>query len=139
MSGESQVESSESAKAIEDLPPAEPLPVRVINYSTHDLSFVVTCKTEGWLLVTDRWALNWLGTVNGKPVEIFGGNFIFRAIQVPAGENTVRFSYQTPGFPWLVILSWSTLVLVAIISVGQCLRKPRLRSSIDHFQSPITG
>jgi hypothetical protein len=50
--------------------------------------------------------------VNGIPVEVFGGNFIFRAVRVGAGENTIEFYYPQRLYFALVLLSWTTLVAV---------------------------
>jgi hypothetical protein len=38
-------------------------------------------------------AAGWRAKVNGIPVEVLGGNFIFRAVRVQAGENTIHFYY----------------------------------------------
>jgi len=69
------------------------------------------------LLVTERWAAGWIAEVNHKPVEVWGGNFIFRAVPVQRGLNDVRFTYHPFGYPGLLILSWSTLALVALGSI----------------------
>jgi len=59
--------------------------------------------------VTDRWARSWRADVNGKQATVYGGTFIFRAVQITRGQNTIRFIYHPFGFPWLVIISWGTL------------------------------
>jgi hypothetical protein len=101
---------------IETLPAAEKIAVNLERYSPDELAFSVECPSDGWLLVTDRWARSWQAKVNGKQTAVYGGNFIFRAIQVSAGQNQVRFTYDVLGFPWLLIISWGTLAVVAISS-----------------------
>ena len=71
----------------------------------------------GWLLVTDRWARGWRATVNGRPQDVSGAAFVYRAVPVVAGPNTVRFSYRSSAFPLLVVVSWGTLVVVLLASV----------------------
>jgi len=100
--------------AIRNLPPAEHVSLRVLRYSPNHLDMTVVCPSAGWLLVTDRWAHGWRARVNGKLAPIFGGNFIFRAVQVQEGANTIEFSYRPIGFPVLLILSWGTLATVLI-------------------------
>ena len=39
----------------------------------------------------------WSATVNGEPAQIEQVNVGFMAVRVPAGENTIRFDYETPG------------------------------------------
>lgn len=98
--------------AVSNSPPAQKIPVQVLNYTPNDLTLKVSSPESGWLLVTDRWAAGWRAKVNGEPVEIYGGDFIFRAVRVRAGENTIEFYYPQPLYFALVLLSWGTLVAV---------------------------
>jgi hypothetical protein len=107
----------EQIAKIESLPAVERMPVRLLKYLPDELTFEAMVAGDGWLLVTDRWARGWRAEINGKPVEVYGGNFIFRALSVSPGLNTVRFRYEPAGFPWLLILSWGTLGLVALRSI----------------------
>jgi len=102
---------------IERLPASEKIAVDLFKYLPDELVFNVQCPTDGWLLVTDRWARSWRAEVNGKPVAVYGGNFIFRAVQVTEGQNSIRFIYRPFGFPWLVIISWGTLAGVICYSL----------------------
>jgi len=101
--------------SISRLAPAQNIPVEVLKYTPNDLKLKVSCPADGWLLVTDRWAAGWRSKVNGIPAEVFGGNFIFRAVRVRAGENTVQFYYPQQLYFALVLLSWSTLIAVFAI------------------------
>jgi hypothetical protein len=98
--------------AIAALPAAEPIHADIARYRPQELEFNVHTASAGWLLVTDRWARNWRAEVNGRSTTVYGGNFIFRAVPVSAGQSRVRFTYAPWGFPWLVIVSWATLAAV---------------------------
>jgi hypothetical protein len=98
--------------AISNLPPAQKIPAQVLKYNPNDFTLKASCPENGWLLVTDRWAAGWRAKVNGVPAEVFGGDFIFRAVRVRAGENTIEFYYPQPLYFALVLLSWGTLVVV---------------------------
>jgi hypothetical protein len=98
--------------AISDLPAAQQIRAEVTSYKPNELSIDVQCPGAGWLLVTDRWSQGWRSNVNGKTSQVFGGNFIFRAVRVQAGKNRIQFYYRPAGWPWLVLLSWGTLVIV---------------------------
>ena len=78
------------------LPRAERISAKLLRYVPNRLSFQVFCPSDGWLLVTDRWARGWKAWVNGRETELFGGDFLFRAVQVQAGEqyDSLRIS------PW---------------------------------------
>ena len=98
--------------SISHLAPAEQIPAELIKYTPNNLKLKVSCPADGWVLVTDRWAAGWRAKVNGIPVDVFGGNFIFRAVRVGAGENTIEFYYPQPLYFALVLLSWTTLVAI---------------------------
>jgi hypothetical protein len=98
--------------SISHLSPAQKIPAQVLSYTPNNLKLKIACPEDGWLLVTDRWGAGWRAKVNGIPAEIFGGNLIFRAVQVHAGENTIEFYYRQPLYFALVLLSWSTLLAV---------------------------
>jgi hypothetical protein len=101
--------------SISHLAQAEQIPAQLLKYTPNNLKLKVSCPQDGWLLVTDRWAAGWRAKVNGIPLEVFGGNFIFRAVHVRAGENTIQFYYPQHLYFTLVLLSWSTLVAVFAI------------------------
>lgn len=105
--------------AISTLPAARRVASRLIRYTPNTLDLEVSCPQAGWLLVTDRWSQGWRAEVNGQPAEVLGGDFVFRAVQVAAGDNRIRFDYRPAGWPILPIISWSTLALIfAVPRVG---------------------
>lgn len=116
---------------IGQLPTCNRLPIRLFKYNAEELTFYCNSPADGWLLVTDRWGPAWRVEVNGKSSELFAANFIFRAIRVMSGENTIRFTYHPPLFPWLLILSWTTLGGMAVWSVSSAV--VRIRKSSGRF------
>ena len=103
--------------AIAAAPRAQLVPYQVSDYRADDLSLRVTCPQAGFLLVTDRWARSWTATVNGRPVPVEGGDFLFRLVPVAAGENLVVMQFRLPWLFPLVALSWATL---AAVGLGGC-------------------
>jgi hypothetical protein len=103
---------AEEEAQIAALPAAERVSVKLLRYMPEELNFEVQCPADGWLLVTDRWARGWRAEVNAHQVPVYGGNFIFRAVPVTAGQNRIRFAYHMFAFPWLIVLSWGTLAAV---------------------------
>lgn len=104
--------------AIASLPPAEPAAVELITYDPRSLALRYDAPADGWLLVTDRWARSWHAAVNGAETPVYGANFVFRAVPVTAGPNLVEFTYRPALHPWLLIVSWSALALVALTSLA---------------------
>lgn len=102
--------------------------VQVDDYTPDRLRLQVHVDEPGWVLVTDSWSRGWTAIVNGQLSELDGGNFLFRAVRVGPGTNTIDFRYRPFGYPWLVVASWSALVLVLVISLR---RRARLRRGDD--------
>jgi hypothetical protein len=100
--------------AVSRLPAAHKIAVQLQRYTPNHLDFQVVCPEDGWLLITDRWSPTWQAKVNGKPAEVFGGDFIFRAIRVSQGENTIEFSYRPTLYLVLLPISWGTLMAVLV-------------------------
>ncbi len=97
------------------LPAAQPIAVALEEYGPRALAFSVDAPAAGWLLVTDRWARGWSARVDGQPVELWAGDFLFRALPLGAGRHQVAFRFDPFLYPWLVIASWGTLALVAVL------------------------
>jgi hypothetical protein len=116
---------------IEKLPGSQAVPAKLLRYTPNHLDFEVTCPESGWLLITDRWAHGWRVKLNGSAAKVFGGDFIFRAVQVHAGTNTIQFSYLPFGFPGLFILSWSALVCIFL--------GPVIKRRIENLQRRSAG
>lgn len=93
--------------------------VELLDYRPNQLRLRYNSPSSGWLLVTDRWAPDWNATVNGKSVEITGANFLFRAVPVGAGENTIAFDYRPRGYPAMVAVSWG---VISILLFGELVR-----------------
>jgi hypothetical protein len=109
--------SALSQPALDRLPRAERIPATVERYTADALSVTIDAPSAGWLLVTERWARSWRAAVDGRAAPIYGGNFVFRALEVPQGKHRVEFTYQPLALPWLVATSWMTMLVVAIGSV----------------------
>ncbi len=58
------------------------------------LEIAVKSCAEGWLVLTDSHFPGWRATVDGASTEIHRANYLLRAVQVPAGDHTVRFVYR---------------------------------------------
>jgi hypothetical protein len=110
-------EPQSSIEMLEQLPRAVQIPTTVERYRADALSVMVEAPSAGWLLVTERWARSWRAEVDGRPTRIFGGNFVFRAIEMPPGRHRVEFTYEPLALPWLAATSWLTMLAVAAVSI----------------------
>jgi hypothetical protein len=72
--------------------------------------------SPGYLVLTDAYYPGWQALVDGQPASIQRGDYLFRAVAVPAGQHTVEFRYQ----PRSVALGGAISLLAAwiILLVG---------------------
>jgi len=122
--------SSDERVAVHQLAGAVRIRGEVLAYRPTELALRLDAPSDGWLLVTDRWAPSWRAIVNGKAAELWPADFLFRAVRVRAGPNEVQFLYTPRAFPWLWLLSWGTLLTVGVVCVAANLRRSRLPSAL---------
>lgn len=77
---------------------------------------LINCQaeTDGFLVLTDSNYPGWSSYLDGKEVQIYQANYLFRAIELPKGKHEIRFVFQPPIYwlPLCVSLFSSALVLI---------------------------
>jgi uncharacterized membrane protein YfhO len=66
-----------------------------------------------WLLLSDTWYPGWEARVDGERVSIWKGDYLFRAVPVPAGEHVVEFVYRPVSFLAGVVLACAAVAFLA--------------------------
>ena len=66
---------------------------RLLRYANTEIVVEVDAPAGGILLLNDVWHPWWRATVDGADTEIMKANVIFRAVVVPRGRHTVRFTF----------------------------------------------
>ena len=105
----------------------EPLQLQWKSYQPARMEMEVEAPSDGWLLLTDRWARGWRARVDGQETAVEGGNFLFRALRVGRGRHTVEMTYHPFALPWLMLACWGTLLAVVVATIRQwwLRRRPR--------------
>ena len=92
---------------LEKLPPAPPPSnpesagtARLARYTNTEIIVEVSSPSGAMLVLNDVWHPWWRATIDGNETEIFRANAIFRAVQVPAGKVTVRFTFEPLHGAW---------------------------------------
>jgi Bacterial membrane protein YfhO len=88
-----------------------------LSYRANSLAFHYQAPSAGWLMITDRWATGWQATVNGVAAPILRADFIFRAVHVNLGPNTIEMRYKPKYFAFTLALSWGTLAALAALQL----------------------
>jgi hypothetical protein len=100
----------------------------IVEYWPNQVCIEVEGGSAGWLVLTDMWFPGWTCTVNGKSRPIFPGNYLFRAVPVPAGRHEVVFRFRPQSYHLGRAVSGATLVGLVVWSLILLIRRVRSRS-----------
>lgn len=67
----------------------------------------------------------WTAYVNGEKAEIVKANVGFMAVKAGAGDNEIRFTYETPGLKYGVLISLAALFISIVYIVVCCILKKK--------------
>jgi hypothetical protein len=73
---------------------------RLTRYTNTVVEIAVESPNGGVVLLNDVWHPWWRATIDGVETEILRANVLFRAVQVPPGQFTVRFSFEPLRGAW---------------------------------------
>ena len=72
----------------------------IAHYGNTRVDVGVDAPDGGLLLLNDVWHPWWRATVDGADAEIMRANVIFRAVELPPGKHTVRFTFEPLRGAW---------------------------------------
>lgn len=106
-------------------PPLAAQTAEIREYLPNRIVVQVDAGAPGYLVLTDLWYPGWECTLDGKPIEVYRANFLFRAVEIPEGSSQVIFTFNPASYRWGKWVSLLSLASVGIIFVGS----PLLRKS----------
>ncbi len=78
-----------------------------------------------FLVLSDVFYPGWQAYIDGKPAHIFQTNYIFRGVQLPAGDHTVTFSFRPLSFAIGCGISGASFALLLYIAFTDRRSKPK--------------
>jgi uncharacterized membrane protein YfhO len=76
----------------------------------------VEARRPGLLLLSDTYAAGWSCRVDGAPAHILRANYLFRAVEVPAGRHEVELRYRPRGL--VVGMGFTAVGLLALAGLA---------------------
>ncbi|MBN9062916.1 MAG: hypothetical protein BGP06_07305 [Rhizobiales bacterium 65-9] len=76
--------------------PEQPAPAQIAisRYENTEIEIAVKAEQPGFVILNDVWHPWWTATIDGEPAPILKANVLFRAVQTPAGDHVVKFSFH---------------------------------------------
>ena len=91
--------------------------VRFVSWSPERIELEVVSTAVRELVLCEMYEKNWTATVNGVPAALVPANYLFRAVQIPAGTSTVVFEYRPRSFYLGCVVSALSLFLLLFIGL----------------------
>jgi len=91
-------------------------PAKITLYSPDSVVVDVNLTSSGFLVLADSWYPGWEAYDNGKNVEIYRADYVFRAVYLGPGSHTVEFVYNPLSFK--VGLAVSCLAALALLALA---------------------
>lgn len=88
--------------------------VRFVANDPEHLEIELTAASPGFVVLADTHFPGWQATVNGDAVPILRANYMFRLVEVPAGESRIVFRYR----PTSVMVGACISVAAFIVLIG---------------------
>lgn len=91
----------------------------IVAEGTSALDVEAEAPGGGFLVLTDPFYPGWRALIDGQEAPIYRADFLFRAVPLPPGTHTVRFTFTPRGFERGLMLSTAGVVIaVGAIVVG---------------------
>ncbi len=100
-------------------PQPAPAPLPPPLFLTDDLNEVTlrtAAPTPSILLLADMHAPGWRVEIDGRAAPSLVGDLMLRAVAVPAGEHTVRWTYRDPNLVRGLLLSAAGLLIALVLA-----------------------
>jgi hypothetical protein len=91
--------------------------IKQINYAPNNILLETNVNEDQLLILTDNYYSGWKAYIDGKETRICRANYTFRAIVVPNGIHTIKFSYEPYSVKIGIAISLISLLLYFILYI----------------------
>lgn len=98
---------------------------KIIDSSNSEVAIEASTSNNGLLVLTDSYYPGWKAYIDDTQTSIYQVNLSQRAVILPAGTHTIRFSYQPQSFFIGKIITVSSMIIVSLASFLATVSSPR--------------
>jgi hypothetical protein len=88
--------------------------IKILDYQPNKVTIMAYSPIDCILFLNDTYYPGWKAYVDGRETKIYRANYIFRAIEFPAGVHKVEFIYFPTSFKAGLLGSIFTLILLVL-------------------------
>jgi len=85
--------------------------------TANTVTIQVTAETTKLLMLNEYFTDDWKVYVNGEEQEVIQSNYLFRAVEVPAGESTVEFRYEPKTLIRMFYVALAGVIFCALLII----------------------
>ena len=89
----------------------------ITSYSNNKVEVEITCSESGYLVLHDIYYPGWEVYVNNYKKTLLRAQYVFRAVHLEKGSNSIVFKYSPKPLKWGIIVSIATLILVILLFI----------------------
>lgn len=109
------------AKDLEGFTPQQDTTATIVleNYRPNRLTYKSKAAKEQLAVFSEvYYQPGWKATIDGKEVPHFRGDWILRAMRIPAGEHTIEFEFRPEGYVTAAYLSAYSSFLILLLLIA---------------------
>ena len=96
---------------------------RIVAFSPNRVELETRADRPRMLVLCEMFEKNWSARVNGAPAAIAPANYLFRAVEIPAGRARVVFTYAPAAFARGALITLILLALTLALGLAAALRR----------------
>lgn len=140
-SGWYQYDSASFTRYVEDCNDRRKAASYATSYDETGFTSQINLQKDNLVFFAVPYDTGWSATVNGSPAEVLKVSGGLMAVEAPRGNNTIVFTYRTPGLRQGLFISLAALVLLVLYLLMHrlwfYLRWRRVRQNMPHGAASI--
>lgn len=111
--------------------------IQLVDYAPHKLKYESNAAKDQVAVFSEIYYLQpdgdgWKSFIDGKPAEHFRGDYVLRAMKIPAGKHTIEFKYDAGKTRIRGIISF--IAIIALIALSGLLLYMKAKGKLDKFE-----
>ena len=113
---------------VQSLPLDSTATIELVAYEPNYLKYEVSSEKGGTVVFSEIYYPGWKSTIDGQEVAHGRADYIFRAMNVPAGQHVVEFRFDPTSLHVtenIAFIALGLLALLAIVTLYMSFRRPK--------------
>lgn len=98
----------------------------IITYTPNQVIIKTKSAAGNLLFLSDAYYPGWKAYINQQETKIYRADYAFRALVLPAGENTIEFRYEPLAFKIGIYLFYGSMLLLSGLLIYAAVIKKRV-------------